>query len=157
MSALTISATLLGTSPILAETDTDTATEESADKEESTDKADSEESDAKNTDAKAEDGKDADAAKGDTLEDGTYTAEFDTDNGMFHVNEANDGKGVLTVKDGKMTIHENLFGVYGYALQIRKSFCGQSRRCPERWSRTPRADNRYCYIQRWNERRSIRI
>ena len=108
MSALTISATLLGTSPILAETDTDTATEESSDKEESTDKADSEESDAKNTDAKAEDGKDADAAKGDTLEDGTYTAEFDTDNGMFHVNEANDGKGVLTVKDGKMTIHVSL-------------------------------------------------
>ena len=24
---------------------------------------------------------------------------------MFHVNEANDGKGELTVKDGKMTIH----------------------------------------------------
>ena len=43
-----------------------------------------------------------------TLEDGTYTAEFDTDNGMFHVNEANDGKGVLTVKDGKMTIHVSL-------------------------------------------------
>ena len=108
MSALTISATLLGTSPILAETDTDTATEESADKEESTDKADSEESDAKNTDAKAEDGKDAYAAKGYTLEDRTYTAEFDTDNGMFHVNEANDGKGVLTVKDGKMTLHVSL-------------------------------------------------
>ena len=44
-------------------------------------------------------------SKGDTLEDGTYTAEFDTDSGMFHVNEANDGKGTLTVKDGKMTIH----------------------------------------------------
>ena len=38
-----------------------------------------------------------------TLEDGVYTAEFDTDSGMFHVNEANDGKGTLTVKDGKMT------------------------------------------------------
>ena len=29
---------------------------------------------------------------------------------MFHVNEANDGKGVLTVKDGKMTIHVSLSG-----------------------------------------------
>ena len=27
---------------------------------------------------------------------------------MFHVNEANDGKGVLTVKDGKMTLHVSL-------------------------------------------------
>ena len=42
------------------------------------------------------------------LEDGTYEAEFDTDSGMFHVNEANDGKGILTVKDGKMTIHISL-------------------------------------------------
>ena len=43
-----------------------------------------------------------------TLEDGTYEAEFDTDSGMFHVNEANDGKGILTVKDGKMTINISL-------------------------------------------------
>lgn len=41
-------------------------------------------------------------------EDGVYTAEFDTDSNMFHVNEANDGKGTLTVKDGKMTIHVSL-------------------------------------------------
>ena len=27
---------------------------------------------------------------------------------MFHVNEANDGKGTLTVKDGKMTLHVSL-------------------------------------------------
>ena len=99
MTALTVSATLLGTSPILAETKDDTATEETADK----DAADTEE-----TDAKDEESKDADTSKGDTLEDGTYTAEFDTDNGMFHVNEANDGKGILTVKDGKMTIHISL-------------------------------------------------
>ncbi len=39
---------------------------------------------------------------------GTYTAEFKTDSEMFHVNEANDGKGTLTVKDGKMTIHVSL-------------------------------------------------
>ena len=42
------------------------------------------------------------------LEDGTYTAEFKTDSGMFHVNEANEGKGTLTVEDGKMTIHISL-------------------------------------------------
>ncbi|MBR5382128.1 MAG: sirohydrochlorin cobaltochelatase, partial [Oscillospiraceae bacterium] len=39
------------------------------------------------------------------LEDGTYAAKFDTDSSMFHVNEAYDGRGVLTVKDGRMTIH----------------------------------------------------
>ena len=44
----------------------------------------------------------------DVLEDGTYEAEFKTDSGMFHVNEANDGKGVLTVKDGQMSIHISL-------------------------------------------------
>jgi len=43
-----------------------------------------------------------------TLEDGTYTAEFETDSRMFHVNEADDGKGTLTVKDGIMTIHVRL-------------------------------------------------
>ena len=42
------------------------------------------------------------------LEDGTYEAEFKTDSGMFHVNEANDGKGILTVKDGQMSIHISL-------------------------------------------------
>ena len=42
------------------------------------------------------------------LEDGVYTAEFKTDSSMFRVNEANDGKGILTVKDGKMTIHISL-------------------------------------------------
>lgn len=43
-----------------------------------------------------------------TLADGTYTATFKTDNSMFHVSEACDGKGTLTVKDGKMTIHISL-------------------------------------------------
>lgn len=43
-----------------------------------------------------------------TLEDGTYTAKFDTDSSMFHVNEADEGRGILTVKDGKMTIHISL-------------------------------------------------
>ena len=70
-------------------------------------KTESEETDSKE-DAKTSDEKDADAAKSDTLEDGVYTAEFDTDSSMFHVNEANDKKGELTVKDGKMTIHVSL-------------------------------------------------
>ena len=42
------------------------------------------------------------------LADGTYSAKFNTDSSMFAVNEANDGRGVLTVKDGKMTIHISL-------------------------------------------------
>ncbi len=44
------------------------------------------------------------------LEDGEYEAVFTTDSSMFHVNEANEDKGVLTVKDGKMTIHVTLAG-----------------------------------------------
>lgn len=42
------------------------------------------------------------------LEDGVYTAEFNTDSSMFHANETCDGKGTLTVQDGKMTIHVSL-------------------------------------------------
>ena len=40
--------------------------------------------------------------------DGVYTADVDTDSSMFHANEANDGKGTLTVKDGQMTFHVSL-------------------------------------------------
>ena len=50
----------------------------------------------------------ATASSARTLEDGTYTAEFDTDSSMFHVNEARDGKGTLTVEDGQMTLHISL-------------------------------------------------
>ena len=42
------------------------------------------------------------------IADGTYIAAFTTDNSMFHVNDAYKDKGVLTVKDGKMTIHVSL-------------------------------------------------
>lgn len=42
------------------------------------------------------------------LPDGVYTADFDTDNSMFRVNEAYDGKGTLTVEKGEMTIHVSL-------------------------------------------------
>ncbi len=42
------------------------------------------------------------------MEDGVYTAEFDTDSSMFHVSEACDGKGTLTVEGGKMVIHVSM-------------------------------------------------
>ena len=47
----------------------------------------------------------AGCGKKNTLADGTYTADFNTDSSMFHVNEAYDGKGILTVEKGQMTIH----------------------------------------------------
>ncbi|MBU5446604.1 hypothetical protein [Blautia sp. MSJ-36] len=93
LAMVSASAMVLGSVPAMATTDS--AKTESA-------KNDSKE------DAEASNEKEADAAKTDTLEDGVYTAEFDTDSSMFHVNEANDKKGKLTVKDGKMTIHVSL-------------------------------------------------
>ena len=42
------------------------------------------------------------------LSDGVYSVEFDTDNSMFRVNEAYDGKGTLTVENGEMTVHISL-------------------------------------------------
>lgn len=50
----------------------------------------------------------AEASDSSSLSDGTYSVAFNTDSSMFHVNEANNGRGVLTVKDGKMTIHISL-------------------------------------------------
>ena len=60
------------------------------------------------------------------LPDGVYTAEFNTDSSMFHANEACDGKGTLTVKDGSMTIHVSLASksivnlFYGLAADAQK-------------------------------------
>ena len=60
------------------------------------------------------------------LADGVYKADFVTDNGMFQVNEAYDGKGTLTVKDGQMTIHvvmpsKNIVNLYeGLAEDAQK-------------------------------------
>ena len=48
------------------------------------------------------------AAPAAALADGVYKATFKTDSSMFHVNEAHKGQGVLTVKDGQMTIHISL-------------------------------------------------
>ena len=42
------------------------------------------------------------------LPDGVYTADFETDSSMFHANETCDGKGTLTVENGKMTFHVSL-------------------------------------------------
>ena len=42
------------------------------------------------------------------LEDGEYSAKFTTDGSMFHVNDAYNDLGTLTVKDGQMTIHVSL-------------------------------------------------
>ena len=63
---------------------------------------------SKTDEAKDESEKKEDTSKVEVLEDGTYSAEFDTDSSMFHANEANDGKGILTVKDGQMTFHVSL-------------------------------------------------
>ncbi|MBO6061192.1 MAG: iron transporter [Clostridia bacterium] len=60
------------------------------------------------------------------IADGAYLAEFKTDSSMFHVNEAYEGRGELTVKEGKMVIHitmpsknvVNLF--YGTAEDAQK-------------------------------------
>lgn len=88
LAMVSASALMLGSMPVLA--DSDSAKTESS------------------GDAETADDKDASADKESTLEDGVYTAEFATDSSMFHVNEANDKKGELTVKDGKMTIHVSL-------------------------------------------------
>ena len=65
-----------------------------------------EQTDQKDTDQKEKEEKEE--QKEAELADGVYKADFVTDNGMFQVNEAYDGKGTLTVKDGKMTIHITL-------------------------------------------------
>lgn len=60
------------------------------------------------TETEAEETETAGAKADAELPDGVYTAEFHTDSSMFHVSEACDGKGTLTVADGKMTIHISL-------------------------------------------------
>ena len=63
------------------------------------------------TDTSAQDGSSPPAVSQEqqpTLEDGIYSADFETDSSMFRVNETCNGKGKLTVQDGKMTIHISL-------------------------------------------------
>ena len=84
--------------------ESEAATEAPAEEQEGTD-APAEEQTLDEADAQEETEEKTAAAE---LEDGTYTAEFDTDSSMFHVNEACEGKGTLTVKDGIMTIHVSM-------------------------------------------------
>ena len=53
------------------------------------------------------------------LADGVYTADFNTDSSMFHVNEACEGKATLTVENGQMSIHISL-----PSKSIQNLFCG---------------------------------
>ena len=53
-------------------------------------------------------GKEEQKAEEPVLEDGVYTATFKSGHPMFHVNDANNDRGILTVKDGKMMIHVSL-------------------------------------------------
>lgn len=69
---------------------------------------DSSESLGSGADTEVDTGRTADAEGVIDLEDGVYSADFETDSSMFHVNEACDGKGTLTVKDGKASIHISL-------------------------------------------------
>ena len=46
--------------------------------------------------------------QGAELPDGVYSAKFTTDSGMFHVSDACEGRGTLTVEDGEMSIHISL-------------------------------------------------
>lgn len=55
------------------------------------------------------------------LADGEYQAKFETDSSMFHVNEAYHDMGVLTVKDGEMTIHVTLAGTGYTKLYVGKA------------------------------------
>ena len=59
------------------------------------------------TEPLAAEGSDAGAADA-SVPDGKYEAKFTTDSSMFHVNESLNDMGVLTVKNGEMTIHVSL-------------------------------------------------
>ena len=61
-----------------------------------------------------------------SLEDGVYSVDFKASGTMFHVNEAHKGKGVLTVKDGKMTVHVSL-----QSKNIVNLFCGTAEQAQE--------------------------
>ena len=74
---------------------------------------------AENVAAKAESGEVS-------LEDGVYSVDFNTDSAMFHVNEACEGKGTLTVENGEATLHisltsKNIINLYlGLAEDAKK-------------------------------------
>ena len=51
---------------------------------------------------------DAAASENAVPEDGTYLVDVTTDSSMFHVNEADEGKGILTVEGGSMSVYFRL-------------------------------------------------
>lgn len=61
------------------------------------------------------------------IADGVYRVDFKSDSSMFHVNEAEDGKGTLTVENGKLILHismpsKNIVNLYaGSAEDAGKS------------------------------------
>ena len=80
-------------------------------------------------DTEAGDTEPTEETSGDTqpaLADGIYSAIFDTDSSMFHVNEACEGRGVLTVSEGEMVMHitmpsQNIVNLYfGLAEDAQK-------------------------------------
>lgn len=100
------------------------STEDAASKAEDVSTAESGSEVQESSDAETEDGQVTEVVC--PLEDGIYLAEFHTDSSMFRVNETLDGKGTLTVKDGRMTIHVTLMSkkilqlYYGLAEDAQK-------------------------------------
>lgn len=118
LTVLSISALLTGTLPVwAAETKAPSGTEASMETEakDGTEAPTEAQSGTESTSERDTQPSSQDSA----LKDGVYSAKFDTDSSMFHVNEANEGRGTLTVRDGEMTIHISLV-----SKSIRKLFAG---------------------------------
>ena len=116
--ALTVMCTACGSKKPAAEISADAETAENVTQTE--DAAEAQTAD------ESENGGESAAESKSELPDGVYTADFSTDSSMFHVSEACDGKGTLTIEDGKMTIHislgsKNIVNLYpGLAADAQK-------------------------------------
>ncbi len=88
----------------------DTSSEESSDSAEDLETAEESEDDSQDATEKIseDESENTDEVNGSSLEDGVYTATFTTDSSMFHINEAYNDQGTLTVENGEMTIHITL-------------------------------------------------
>ena len=81
-------------------------------------------SEAQTGEAATQNSEEGDAAAPQTyqmLPDGMYEADFGTDGSMFHVNETKNGKGILTVNGGEMSIH-----IVMPSKNIVNLFCGSA-------------------------------
>lgn len=88
-----------------AASDTEAGAVTSEDAEEAAgESADTGDAEAESEDAEAA-GDEAASVNEAGLADGTYIVDVSTDSNMFHINEADEGTGVLTVKDGEMSVH----------------------------------------------------